>query len=62
MQPPRQTLEYGQPRRPLETSDRHVPDYGRPRRPLWNSWWPVIITLVVVIGGIILLGLASMHP
>src|SRR5205823_2329763 len=40
MQPPRQTLEYGQPRRPLETSDPHVPDYGRPRRPLWNSCLP----------------------
>jgi hypothetical protein len=46
----------------METADRHTPDYGRPRRSLWNSWWPVIITLIVVVGGMILLGLASLHP
>ena len=43
---------------------RPIPDYGyrQPCRSLWNSWWPVIVTLVVVVGGLILLALASLHP
>jgi hypothetical protein len=55
-------VDYAQPQHPRETADPHALDYGRPRRSLWKSWWPVIITLVLVVGGMVVLAVLTAHP